>query len=78
MNTDQSDLMNVSGRAIVVHAKEDDLGLGGTDESRKTGSAGARLDCCIITSVAANQAGPVISAHYILMLLSTFVRFIVI
>ena len=70
--------MTVSGRAIVVHEKEDDLGLGGTEESSKTGSAGARLDCCIITSLVGSQAGPEISPQHFLLLLSTLVRLIAI
>ncbi|XP_026287972.1 superoxide dismutase [Cu-Zn]-like [Frankliniella occidentalis] len=37
------------GRAIVVHALPDDLGRGNTEESTKTGSAGARVACCVIT-----------------------------
>nr|XP_050858099.1 superoxide dismutase [Cu-Zn]-like [Vespula vulgaris] len=36
------------GRALVIHAKPDDFGRGGTEESIKTGSAGARLACGII------------------------------
>merc|ERR1712215_218189 len=43
-----TDLNKLIGRALVVHDKEDDLGLKGTEESKGTGSAGARLDCCII------------------------------
>ncbi|KAM7308644.1 superoxide dismutase [Ixodes scapularis] len=39
---------NIIGRALVVHALPDDLGRGGTDESKATGSSGARLACCVI------------------------------
>jgi Cu-Zn family superoxide dismutase len=39
---------DVAGRAIVVHAGEDDLGRGGDEESTKTGNAGARVACGII------------------------------
>ncbi|KAF8752624.1 Superoxide dismutase [Rhizoctonia solani] len=34
---------NIVGRAIVLHAGEDDLGLGGQSDSKTTGHAGARL-----------------------------------
>ena len=36
-------LDEILGRAFIVHAGEDDLGLGGDDESTKTGNAGARI-----------------------------------
>ena len=38
-------------RAIVVHEDEDDLGKGDQEDSKKTGHAGARLGCCIITKL---------------------------
>jgi len=43
---------DVAGRAIVVHAGEDDLGRGVGDKadgSKKTGNAGARVACGLIT-----------------------------
>ncbi|KAK8761672.1 hypothetical protein V5799_027060 [Amblyomma americanum] len=39
---------NIIGRAMVVHANPDDLGKGGTEDSKNTGSAGGRLACCVI------------------------------
>ena len=38
----------IVGRAIVIHADEDDLGLGDNEESKKTGNAGKRIGCGII------------------------------
>jgi Cu-Zn family superoxide dismutase len=43
---------SIVGRAVVIHAKADDLGLGGDVNSTKTGNAGARLVCANITTVA--------------------------
>ncbi|XP_076815711.1 superoxide dismutase [Cu-Zn]-like [Clavelina lepadiformis] len=39
---------SVIGRAVVVHADEDDLGQGGFSDSKTTGHAGGRLACGVI------------------------------
>lgn len=41
-------IFNIIGRSVVIHEKPDDLGLGGTKESKTTGSAGPRIACGII------------------------------
>jgi superoxide dismutase, Cu-Zn family len=39
---------SVLGRAVVVHERADDLGLGGQPDSLQTGHAGARVGCGVI------------------------------
>ncbi|AQQ80325.1 SOD [Betabaculovirus altermyunipunctae] len=39
---------NILGRSIVVHAMEDDFGLGDDEQSKITGNSGSRLGCGII------------------------------
>jgi Cu-Zn family superoxide dismutase len=39
---------SVVGRSCVVHAGEDDLGQGGTPDSKTTGNSGARVACGVI------------------------------
>ena len=46
---DLSGERSVVGRSIIIHSDKDDLGLGGDAESIKTGNAGDRLACGVIT-----------------------------
>ncbi|KAL2780069.1 extracellular superoxide dismutase [Cu-Zn] preproprotein [Daubentonia madagascariensis] len=39
---------SIVGRAVVVHAGEDDLGRGGNQASVENGNAGRRLACCVV------------------------------
>lgn len=47
------------GRSVIVHADEDDLGLGGHEDSKTTGHSGARIACAIIGRITcrAQQGG---------------------
>lgn len=40
--------LSIVGRALVVHAGEDDLGRGGSPASLEHGNAGRRLACCVL------------------------------
>lgn len=42
---------NVTGRALVIHGEEDDLGRGGTPSSLVNGNAGPRIGCCNIVPI---------------------------
>jgi len=39
---------DVLGRSVIVHADEDDYGLGGHEDSLTTGHSGARIACAVI------------------------------
>lgn len=39
---------SILGRSVVLHRDPDDLGLGGTTESLKTGTSGPRIACGVI------------------------------
>ena len=39
---------SILGRACVIHKGEDDLGLGGNEESKKNGNSGARIGCGVV------------------------------
>ena len=58
IKAERVNLSDVVGRAIVVHADEDDLGKGGDEESLKTGNAGDRLGCGVI------RLREVVEEHY--------------
>jgi len=39
---------NLWGRSVIVHADEDDYGLGGEEDSKTTGHSGKRIACAVI------------------------------
>ncbi|XP_037269268.1 superoxide dismutase [Cu-Zn] isoform X1 [Rhipicephalus microplus] len=41
-------IYSIIGRALVVHADEDDLGRGSHNDSLTTGHSGSRIACCVI------------------------------
>ena len=42
---------DILGRSVIVHADEDDYGLGGKEDSLTTGHSGARIGCAVIGRV---------------------------
>ncbi len=42
---------SIVGRGLVVHASEDDLGLGGNNASLATGNSGGRVACGVVELV---------------------------
>jgi len=48
---DLSGDQSIVGRAVVIHAHEDDQGNSGTAKSRKTGNAGKSVACCTLEVV---------------------------
>ena len=46
---------NIIGRGLIIHADEDDLGLGGQPDSLTTGHAGSRIACSVIGYSNANN-----------------------
>lgn len=46
--------LSVLGRAVVIHERRDDFGLGGDAGSLLHGNAGRRLACCIVGITSAN------------------------
>ena len=49
---------SIVGRAVVLHAGQDDLGQGGDDGSLATGNAGSRVACCTLHLEYAHGFGP--------------------
>jgi Cu-Zn family superoxide dismutase len=39
---------NIIGRGLIVHADQDDLGMGSNEASKKNGNAGKRIGCAVI------------------------------
>lgn len=39
---------DIMGRSLIIHADKDDYGLGGQNDSLKTGHSGARIACAVI------------------------------
>jgi len=48
IRTDKFVVDDILGRSIIIHEDEDDLGLGGFEDSKTTGHSGARIACSVI------------------------------
>ena len=48
IRTDKIIVDEILGRSIIIHQDEDDLGLGGFDDSKTTGHSGSRIACSVI------------------------------
>jgi Cu-Zn family superoxide dismutase len=48
LKTDKFRVNDILGRSIIIHEDEDDLGLGGFEDSKTTGHSGARIACSVI------------------------------
>ena len=46
--TSKFTVKEIIGRSLIIHADEDDLGLGGMEDSKTTGHSGERIACAII------------------------------
>jgi Cu-Zn family superoxide dismutase len=59
------------GREVVIHAREDDLGLGGHPTSEITGNAGGRLGCGTIRTVSSSMT---LKTSYFLFLIILLIQ----
>jgi Cu-Zn family superoxide dismutase len=48
IRTDKFMVDDILGRSIIIHADEDDLGLGDFEDSKTTGHSGSRIACAVI------------------------------
>jgi len=69
---------SIIGRGVVLHAGQDDLGMGGDVPSTKTGNAGSRLACGVIgvNSTGYDNASRSVISSFGLILTMTLVRFL--
>jgi len=48
IRTDKFVVDDILGRSVIIHEDEDDLGVGGFEDSKTTGHSGARIACSVI------------------------------